>query len=150
MVIVVQGDGIIRFNGTVSIGGGTKILLRGHSELIFGNNFYLSLESTLYCYKRIEFGNDCTVGWNVLIMDTDWHKTLDAFSEYPYPMTQPIYIGNHCWICNDVQILKGTVIPDNIIVAVKSLCNKKYDVPQNSMIAGIPAKLKKENIKYVR
>ena len=120
------------------------------SELVLGNDFYLSLNSSIYCHNRIVFGDSCTIGWNVLIMDSDWHRTYDSETKEIFPTSEPIVIGNHCWICNDVQIQKGTEIPDNVIVASKSLCNKKYDVPQYSLLAGIPAKLKKENIGYAR
>lgn len=38
--------------------------------------------------------------------------------------------------------MKGTVIPDHTIVSSNSLCNKDYsDVPQFSIIGGIPARL---------
>lgn len=115
-----------------------------------GDDFYLSLNSSIYCHNTIEFGSHCTVGWNVLIMDTDWHSTYDTKTGQPFSKKQPIKIGNHCWICNDVQIQKGTIIPDNVLVGAKCLCNKKYVVPEYSLIAGIPAVLKKENIGYVR
>lgn len=150
MIISIKKGSCIRIKGKNRIGGGSEILVTSDSELVFGKDFYLSFNSTIYCHKKIEFGNDCTIGWNVLIMDSDWHQTFDTTTKNYHQTPLPIKIGNHCWICNDVQIQKGTEIPDNVIVASKSLCNKKYDIPQYSLIAGIPAKLKKENIGYVR
>ena len=150
MIVFVGEDCHMVFKGSARIGGGTKILLNNHSELVFGNDFYLSLESSIYCFERIEFGESCTVGWNVLIMDTDWHRTFNKESGEQYTMTTPVRIGDHCWICNDVQIQKGTDIPNNTIVAAKSLCNKKYSVPEYSLLAGVPATLKKGDIDYVR
>ena len=150
MSLFIQKGSHIRFKGSARIGGGSELLLKNNSELVLGDDFYISLNSNIYCFKRIEFGNHCTIGWNVLIMDTDWHFTFNTFTGENYPMIQAVSIGSHCWICNDVQIQKGTEIPDNVIVAAKSLCNKRYNVPQNSVIAGIPAILKKENISYVR
>lgn len=46
--------------------------------------------------------------------------------------------------------MKGSIIPDDVIVASDSLVNKKMDVPFYSMIAGVPAVLKKKNIKHIR
>lgn len=143
MVLFVEKGSSIVFHGTAAIGAGSKVLLRGHSKLVLGDDFYVSLNSLVYCYRGIEFGDNCTIGWNVLVMDTDWHRTINRDSGEHYPTAQPVRIGNHCWICNDVQIQKGTVIPNNVIVAAKSLCNKEYDVPEYSLIAGIPASLKK-------
>ena len=150
MSVFVEKGSTIIIKGSAKIGGGAQLLVRGKSKLVLGNDFYLSLNSSIYCYRHIEIGGSCTVGWNVLIMDTDWHQTYNSETMEVYDMNSPVKIGNHCWICNDVQIQKGTELPNNVIVAAKSLCNKKYDVPEFSLIAGTPAKLKKEYIGYVR
>lgn len=150
MVVYVQRGSHIVFKGQARIGGGVELLLKNQSELFLGKNFYVSFNSTIYCFTHIEFGDDCTIGWNVCIMDTDWHFLVDVKSGMTCPYLEPVRIGSHCWICNDVQIQKGTEIPNNIIVAARSLCNKKYDVPEYSLIAGVPAVLKKNNINYVR
>ena len=46
--------------------------------------------------------------------------------------------------------MKGSVIPNDVIVGSDSLVNKRLDVPSYSVVAGIPAKLKKENITFDR
>ena len=148
-VFVEKGSAIV-FKGTAKIGGGTQLLVRGNSQLVLGDDFYLSLNSSIYCYRHIEIGDSCTIGWNVLIMDTDWHQTFNSETKESFNIASPVRIGNHCWICNNVHIQKGTELPNNVIVAAKSLCNKKYDVPEYSLIAGTPAKLKKESIGYDR
>lgn len=138
----------IHFKGRASIGGGARIYTKGN--LSIGDNFYLSLNSQLIAHDNISFGDDCTVGWDVLIMDTDFHRVIDNITGEVYPMTKPVFIGNHCWICNGCQLLKGTELPDDCIVGAMTLCNKKYDIPSHSLISGIPAKLKKQNISHVR
>lgn len=138
----------LTFKGTASIGGGTRMYVKG--DLIIGNNFYLSLNSQLIAHHKIQFGDDCTVGWNVLIMDTDFHMTKSYSNNHPFPMTSSIEIGNHCWICNGSQILKDTKLPEDCIVGAMSLCNKPYAIPSHSLIAGIPAVLKKRDITHVR
>lgn len=150
MSVFVEKGSVIVFKGSAKIGGGAQLLVRGSSMLVLGNDFYLSLNSSIYCYRHIEIGDSCTVGWNVLIMDTDWHQIYNTDTSEVYSTDSPVMIGNHCWICNDAQIQKGTELPNNVIVAAKSLCNKKYDVPEYSLIAGTPAKLKKVSIGYVR
>ncbi len=138
----------VTFEGTASIGAGARIYTKG--DLIIGDNFYLSLNSQIIAHDRITFGNDCTIGWDSLIMDTDFHKVKDTETGKYHPMTKPIQIGNHCWICNNVQILKGTEIPDDVIVASCSLLNKRYDIPSASLLAGNPAQLKKIGITHER
>ena len=138
----------ITFEGSASIGAGARIYTKG--DLVIGDNFYLSLNSQIIAHERITFGKDCTVGWDSLIMDTDFHKVIDISSGKSFPMTKPIRIGNHCWICNNVQILKGTELPKDIIVGSCSLLNKVYDIPSHSLLAGNPAKVRKTGITHER
>lgn len=138
----------ITFDGTASIGGGARLYTKG--DLIIGDNFYLSLNSQIIAHDCIEFGKDCTVGWDSLIMDTDFHRVLNKDTCEPYPMTKPISIGDHCWICNNVQVLKGTRIPNDTIVGSCSLLNKQYNIPEFSLLAGNPASVKKEGIIHER
>lgn len=140
--------GGITFRGKALIGGGTKFYIKG--DLTIGNDVYISLNSTIIAHESITIGDRTTIGWNTLLMDTDMHRVISTETGEEYPMTQPIEIGKHCWICNGAYIMKGSVIPDDVIVASDSLVNKKMDVPTYSMIAGVPAELKKKNIKHIR
>lgn len=146
-VVDVHGGGIT-FRGKARIGGGTKFYIRG--ILTIGNDVYVSLNSTIIAHDSITIGDETTIGWDTLLMDTDFHRVVSVETGKEYPMTQPIEIGKHCWICNGAHIMKGSIIPDDVIVASKSLVNKKMDIPSCSMIAGVPAELKKKNIKHIR
>lgn len=55
----------------------------------------------------------------------------------------PIKIGKNVWIGSRSTILPGVKVGDGSIVAAGSVVNK--DVPSNSIVAGIPAKV----IKYI-
>lgn len=138
----------VTFEGTASIGAGARIYTKG--DLVIGDNFYLSLNTQIIAHERVTFGKDCTVGWDSLIMDTDFHKVIDISSGKAFPMTKPISIGNHCWICNNVQVLKGTDLPDDVIVGSCSLLNKAYEIPSHSLLAGNPAKVRKTGITHER
>ncbi len=140
--------GGITFRGKALIGGGTKFYIKG--RLTIGKDVYISLNSTIIAHESIIIGDETTIGWDTLLMDSDMHKVVSIETGEEYPMTQPIEIGKHCWICNGAHIMKGSIIPDDVIVASESLVNKKMDVPSYSMIAGVPAELKKKNIKHIR
>ena len=58
-----------------------------------------------------------------------------------------IVIGNHVWIARRSMILKGVTIPDNSIISSYTLVNKRF-VEQNTIIAGIPAKVVKRQINW--
>ena len=50
----------------------------------------------------------------------------------------PIVIGKGVWIGANVTILPGVTIGDNAIIGAGSVVTK--DVPQNTIVAGVPAK----------
>ena len=53
----------------------------------------------------------------------------------------PISIGNNVWIGDKVTILGGVTIGDNVIIAANAVVVN--DVPSNSIVAGIPARIVK-------
>ena len=50
-----------------------------------------------------------------------------------------VEIGKDCWIGANVCILDGVKIGDKCIVAAGAVVNK--DVPSNSIVGGVPAKI---------
>ena len=63
-------------------------------------------------------------------------------------MGKEVIIGKHVWIGKDVKICKNTKIADNCVIGwnsvVTSSISNKHNA--NSVIAGNPAKVVKENI----
>ena len=58
-------------------GDGNEICVTENAHLEFGNKFKLTARTNILCTKKIKFGNDCLVGWENRIMDTDIHKIFN-------------------------------------------------------------------------
>ena len=56
---------------------------------------------------------------------------------------QPIIIGDNCYISAGVIILGPVNIGNNVTIAAGAVVNK--DIPDNCVVAGIPAKIIKQN-----
>ena len=56
--------------------------------------------------------------------------------------TQPVIIGDDVWVGANVVILPGVTIGSHVVVAAGAVVTK--DVPSNSLVAGVPAKVIKE------
>jgi maltose O-acetyltransferase len=54
-------------------------------------------------------------------------------------IAKPVNIGNDVWIGGNVVILPGVTIGNNCVVAAGAVVTK--DVPDNSLVAGVPAKV---------
>ena len=53
-------------------------------------------------------------------------------------IAKPIRIGNDVWIGGNVTIMPGLTIGNNVVIAAGAVVTK--DVPDNSLVAGVPAK----------
>ena len=89
--------------------------------------------------ESVDIGYDCIIAWDVFISDSNWHDISGV------TRISPISIGDHVWISHGVSVLKGAVIPSGCIVGAKSLVTNVFDT-EKSLIAGIPAKLIKNNV----
>ena len=56
--------------------------------------------------------------------------------------SKPITIKKNCWICSSATIIGGVTVGENSIVAAGAVVTR--DVPPNSIVAGVPAKVVRE------
>ena len=133
----------IVFNGKASLSKGISI--RNSGTVTFGKNFYCNCNLSIICGKSISFGDDCILGWNVHIRDCDGHSLFQN-GERINPNID-VQIGNHVWIGQDVKILKGSVIPENSVIAMNSCVTKSFTEPK-TIIGGYPAKVIKQNVDW--
>jgi acetyltransferase-like isoleucine patch superfamily enzyme len=126
--------GTIVLRGTVRIGRGSSICVsRKDAVLKFNGSFNNTASSNIVCYKSISFGNDVLVSWNSIIMDTDGHSITDA-SNSVINSNKEIVVGNHVWICMNVMILKGVIIPDGCVLAAGAHVTKRFS--EKSLVIG--------------
>lgn len=138
-------SGTVTFKGKASIGHGSKICVM-NGALVLGNNFTITAESTIVTESKIEFGNDCLLSWEILVMDTDFHKVMDKSKKVLNPST-PIKIGNKVWIGCRSLILKGATIPDNSVIGANSFVSKRLE-RENAVYGGQPARILREEITW--
>lgn len=142
---ILQIQGLIKLKGKASFGQGARICVNTGGILNIGERFNNTAEMTIVCYNNITIGDDVLTSWNTLIMDTDFHQTVNLESEEISECDAPIYIGEKVWIGTRAVILKGSSIPNGCIIGANSLINKKF-MKENSLIAGNPASIKKSNV----
>jgi acetyltransferase-like isoleucine patch superfamily enzyme len=136
--LIIGKNAILRFDGTAFIGNGSKISISDGAEIVVGDNFAISASSSIVCYRKITFGRDIQFSWNCLVMDSDAHTIYDSDGKV-INKPKEICIGNKVWVCMRSVILKGTEIPDNVVIGANSLVSGSKFQP-NSIIAGNPAR----------
>ena len=144
-------------NSTIKLEKGSKMIINGKTHFAegcyirnrgvieIGRDFSANKNFIISCLDHIKVGNSAMIGWNVKMLDGDGHTVLHNGVEAK--AVDEIIIGDHCWICSEAHILKGTVIDNNCIVAYRALVTgSKHKC--NMLIGGIPAKDIKENVNW--
>jgi len=148
VIIEIGKNSKFHINGDFVVGQGVRFFLESNSTLLIGgkdkeSDSGITSDTLVMVYKRIEIGKDFICAWNIFISDSDWHQIAGQNHQ------ADVIIGEHVWIANSNNILKGTIIGDNCIVASNSkLQNKVF--PDNVLIGGIPPKILKTNIVWSR
>jgi acetyltransferase-like isoleucine patch superfamily enzyme len=86
------------------------------------------------------------VASNVLITDSDHVVEVDGepVTRNGKLVSKPVVIGNNCWIGQNAVILKGVIIGNNCVIGANSVVTK--DVPDNTIVAGNPARIILKNV----
>lgn len=118
--------------------------LRAGAEIVIGNDCGIS-GGSICAAVRVELGNECLLGANVTIADTDFHALKPdgrRFNKNPQDTgTKPIKIEDNVFIGAGAMILKGVRVGSNSVIGAGSIATK--DVPSDVIVAGNPAKILK-------
>ena len=113
-------------------------------KITIGNNVSMGNDNHIGCIDEIKIGNNCLFGSRIYITDHDHgDTTLEALQLPPEKRKLvskgAVIINDNVWIGDGVAILSGVTIGKNSIVATNAVVTK--DVPANTVVGGIPAKI---------
>lgn len=137
--------GGITIGGNFSIGRNSIIECTGvirelGEELIIGDNVGIAANAFIAMRGKLEIGDNTIFGPGVSI-----HCENHNFSDLETPIRlqgatrKGVKIGKDCWIGSKAVILDGVTIGDHVIVAAGAVVTK--DVPDYSIVGGVPAKV---------
>ena len=124
-----------------SIYSNAHISINENAVLELGSGF-VNHGARIHCFQSIKIGDQVYIGDDVAIRDSDGHEIVGSDK----PMTMPIVIGDHVWIGAKVTIVKGVSIGEGAVVAAGAVVTK--DVPPHCIVAGVPARVIKENVSW--
>lgn len=126
--ISLQNFGTIIFKGQCIIGNSSAIYVGSGCTLTIGDDTQMSSSSKVICETGITIGRKTRIGWNSLLMDTNFHymtNILDGSTNEK--IKAPITIGQHNWFGNNCSIFKGFTTTDYVTIGSGSKCRGKID-----------------------
>lgn len=106
-----------------------------------GKNVFINHACSFLDIGGIIIEDDVLIGPRVNI--TSESHPLDP-SDRKTLIPKPVHIKRNAWIGAGATILPGVTVGENAVVAAGAVANR--DVPPNTVVAGIPAKIIKDNI----
>lgn len=106
-----------------------------------GEDFLANYNVTILDIAEVRIGDYCMIGPNTLIT-TVGHPISPKGRRERKAQGTPVKIGNDVWIGGNCTILPGVTIGNNVIIAAGAVVTK--DVPDNSVVGGVPAKVIKK------
>ena len=122
----------------------TSFIWQANSTAI-GVNVHMSEDDA-----KVLVGENCMFSYDVEIWASDTHSILDKESgKLLNRVSNPLIIGNHCWIGYGTVITKNAKLPNNTIVGARAVVSKGFS-EECTAIAGNPAKVIRENVLWDR
>lgn len=144
-------DGVFVINGSFSTGIDYALIIQKEGILEIGDNSYLGSRTRIVSTKRVVIGQYFRFGFESQILDSTFHFMHDYESNEIRRFNGDVIINDFCWVGNRTTIMKNTITPKYITIASNSLLNKDYtlEVPERSIIGGMPAKLIRDKISRI-
>lgn len=141
--VILSGTKNISFGETVLIGNQCWIDAIDEGVIIVGDHVSMSQNVHIAAKKYVKIGDGCLIGSDVLITDHNHSYGIEKSCILPKMRGLTIkgntVIGVNCWLGDNVKILSGVVLGDNVVVAANSVVTKSF--PSNSIVGGTPAKI---------
>ncbi len=127
-----KGHSYFKYDSDIQVFKGAKLLI-GSAATNIGLN--------IVCSDLIQIGDDVHIGRDVWIRDNNGGHTVIIKG---YKDKAPVIIGDHVWICSNVNITKGVTIGDGAIISANSVVTT--NIPAHCIASGNPAKVIAENV----
>ncbi|HCT3160777.1 TPA: acetyltransferase, partial [Escherichia coli] len=122
----------------------------GRGVIFFSDNVQVNDYVHIASIESVTIGRDTLIASKVFITDHNHgsFKHSDPMSSPNIPPdmrtleSSAVVIGQRVWLGENVTVLPGTIIGNGVVVGANSVV--RGSIPENTVIAGVPAKIIKK------
>ncbi len=108
-----------------------------------GSHLLINYNVTILDWADVTLGDWCKIGPGVCIATVNHDMDPIRRRDFANDVLKPVTVGNDVWIGANATLCPGVTIGDNVIVAGGAVVTK--DIPSNTVVGGVPAKVLREN-----
>ncbi len=139
--LTVARGGTLIVQDQMDVYTGCRVIVDDGATLEFGGGTAgVNMGTRIACFSEIRLGRNVAVAEDVLMRDSDNHSVSGGRGL----VSAPIIIGDDVWIGSRAIILKGVTIGAGAVVAAGAVVTK--DVPARTLVAGVPATVKRTEV----
>lgn len=136
-------------NATIEIGKNLiidkfSINAGNNCEVCIGNDVRVIIADVQVAYAKFTIGNDCLIASNVSFRTHDSHFIFDKTTRERINRAKDVEVGDQVWIAAGAKLLGGAKIGTGSVVGANAVTSSQF--PPHVIIAGVPAKVIRENI----
>ena len=132
-------------NPAITVGRSTGLYNGTHFELgpkgrVSVGDFTTVNGAIIATNGDVQIGSHVLISWNVTLAEHAFALPPAEYTgQHQRPHSKPIVIGDDCWIGTQAVLLGGARLGSNVIVGAATVVD--FEVPDNSIVAGNPAKI---------
>ncbi|WP_460798679.1 sugar O-acetyltransferase [Microbacterium sp. GXF0217] len=107
-------------------------------NITVGEEFLTNYNVSILDVATVTIGDNCLIGPNTVISTVNHPLDIEG-RRNKIAIPSPVTIGDDVWIGANCTVLPGVTIGSNVVVAAGAVVTK--DVPDDCIVAGVPAKL---------
>lgn len=148
-ITVVGDNSRIRIGRGCAINGFVSLLSPDGCALLVGaGTTMVQVSIQLHERGQIVFGADCMVSSQAYVSLSDIHPIYDRATGERVNAAADVIIGDHVWLGLRSMIMKGATIGEGAVVAAGAILSGA--APAHAVMAGVPARVVRENIVWRR
>ncbi len=136
-----NSGGIITFKGKCSIGNNSFISIGKTGNITLGDDFLGNTSLKLISYRSITFGKRTRMGWENLVMDTNFHPLKKLETGEKKKASGPIEIGDYNWFANKCIIMHSVKTPERCLFGLNSVITRGGSFESYCLHGGNPLRV---------